>query len=365
MAKRELKIEPDPDFGRFEKVLRREGEPDRVPFYELFSNIEPEVMAAIGADQGPTDPEAPWSSDPDVRRSVLRRHIAYQHALGYDYCNCGGVGFGFPREKLQSAETTEGERSYVRGSDATIRCREDFEEYPWTVMSGVDYSPLEAVGAMLPEGMKAVTNGPGGVLENVMWLLGYEGISYLLYDDEPLIGDMFDAVGSRLAEYLGTAAGFEAVGACCLGDDMGFKTATMVSPDVLRKYVFPWHKRIVDAVHARGKPVILHSCGNLSAVMEDVIACGWDAKHSFEDNIQPIWELKDEYGDRIAFLGGFDMDKISSMSEHDVRAHTRTLIEKCAPGGGWALGTGNSVASYVPVENLLAMLEEGFAAGGY
>ena len=199
MAKRELKIEPDPDFGRFEKVLRREGEPDRVPFYELFSNIEPEVMAAIGADQGPTDPEAPWSSDPDVRRSVLRRHIAYQHALGYDYCNCGGVGFGFPREKLQSAETTEGERSYVRGS-------------------GVDYSPLEAVGAMLPEGMKAVTNGPGGVLENVMWLLGYEGISYLLYDDEPLIGDMFDAVGSRLAEYLGTAAGFEAVGACCLAE---------------------------------------------------------------------------------------------------------------------------------------------------
>jgi uroporphyrinogen decarboxylase len=64
-------------------------------------------------------------------------------------------------------------------------------------------------------------------------------------------------------------------------------------------------------------------------------------------------------------MGGFDMNKLCRSSEKDVRKHTRMLIERCAPGGGWALGTGNSVANYVPVKNFLAMVEEGHLAGKY
>ncbi len=97
--------------------------------------------------------------------------------------------------------------------------------------------------------------------------------------------------------------------------------------------------------------------------MEDIIDCGWDARHSFEDAIQPVWEIKEDYGDRIALLGGFDVDKICTMQEHEIRQHTRQMIEKCAPGGGWAMGTGNSVANYVPVESFLAMIDEGHKAG--
>ena len=59
------------------------------------------------------------------------------------------------------------------------------------------------------------------------------------------------------------------------------------------------------------------------------------------------------------------MVKLPTMSPDEVRTHTRFLIEKCAPGGGWALGSGNSIPAYVPVQNLLAMLDEGFKAGRY
>ena len=98
-----------------------------------------------------------------------------------------------------------------------------------------------------------------------MWLLGYEGISYLLADDEALVADMFDAVGSRLVEYNERQASYDSVGAIVMGEDMGFKTQTLLSPRVYRKYVFPWHKRLVDAVHQHDKPILLHSCGNLEA----------------------------------------------------------------------------------------------------
>jgi uroporphyrinogen decarboxylase len=351
---RELRITPQPDFRRLEKVLRRQGIPDRVPFFELYSNIQDEVLEAL-------DVTVP---SPESKDYGLRKHIAYMYTLGYDYVNAGARNFSFPQAEQPKAMTAQGERSYLMASTHLIANREDFERYPWPKMADVDGSPLEEVEKILPEGMKVIA-GSAGVLENVMWLLGYEGISYLLSDDEPLVRDMFDAVGSRIAAFVDLQASFDSVGAMVMGGDMGFKTQTLVSPAVLRKYVFPWHRKIVQAAHRHDKPIILHSCGNLSEVIEDIIACGWDAKHSFEDQIEPVWEAKRQYGQRISVLGGFDMDKIVRMSEEEVRQHTRLLMEKCAPGGGWALGTGNTVANYISVGNFLAMLEEGRRLGRY
>jgi uroporphyrinogen decarboxylase len=351
MSIRKLKIRPNPDFGRIEKVLRRQGVPDRVPFYELFSNIERDVLSIIGKHE-------------DLE---LRQHINYMFSLGYDYISVSAsqMKFNFPQKEHPKTITSQGERSYLTATTHTISNRKEFEEYPWPAISNIDYSLFEKIGKFIPEGMKVIVLGPGGILENVMWLLGYEGISYLIYDDEQLIKDIFEAVATRIIQYFDSLASSDMVGALTLGDDMGFKTQTLLSPEILRKYVFPWHKKLVETVHKHGKPIILHSCGNLSEVMQDIIDCGWDAKHSFEDTIEPVWETKKKYGKHIALLGGFDMDKISRISEEEVRAHTRFLIEKCAPGGGWALGTGNSVANYVPVRNFLAMLEEGYLAGNY
>ena len=357
---RQLKIRPEPDFGRLERVLRRQGEPDRVPFFELFSNIQGAVLEALGKDGTGVSSGVPEGDDRE-----LQQHISYMLSLGYDYVNVRAKNFRFPQKERPKGTDAHGTRSYLTGAFHTIANREDFERYPWPELSAVDYSPLERVSALLPDGMKVICIGPGGVLENVMWLLGYEGISYLLYDDPDLVWDMFEAVATRIVGYFDVLASFDVVGGVVLGDDMGFKTQTMLAPEAMREYVFPWQKRAVEAVHRHGKLAILHACGNLSEVMTDVIDCGWDGKHSFEDAIEPVWHIKRQYGDRIAMLGGFDVDKIARMTEDEVRAHTRLMIEKCAPGGGWALGTGNSVANYVPVANFLAMLEAGFEAGRY
>lgn len=355
------RMDHKPDFGRLERVLRREGEPDRVPIYELFTQLVDPVLKRLGQWQDTADPALS-----DAEREERRRcnHFQYARSLGYDYAGVGGRGFSFPLAERAVGKTNQGNRHYITGSGHIIASRADFERYPWPDMDKVDYSPLDDAARRMPPGMKGIA-GYCGILEIPMWLLGYEGISLMLYDDEPLVRDVFDAVASRIVTYLDRCAAHPAVGAIQLGDDMGHRTQTMFAPEVLRRYVFPWHRRLVEAVHAHGKPIILHACGNLAAVMEDIIACGWDAKHSFEDAIEPVWEAKARWGDRIALLGGFDMDKITRMSPPEVRAHTRFLIQTCAPGGGWALGTGNSVADYVPVENFLAMLDEGFRARGF
>jgi len=100
--------------------------------------------------------------------------------------------------------------------------------------------------------------------------------------------------------------------------------------------------------------------------MEDLIEdVGIDAKHSFEDVIMPVTAVKQRYGERIAILGGVDVDMLSTASEEEVRAYTRNTLEACMPGGGYALGTGNSVANYIPLDNYIAMLDEGMKVGWY
>ncbi|MGC8861968.1 MAG: uroporphyrinogen decarboxylase family protein, partial [Armatimonadota bacterium] len=101
--------------------------------------------------------------------------------------------------------------------------------------------------------------------------------------------------------------------------------------------------------------------GNLGEVMDDLIDyVGIDAKHSFEDAIMPVAEFKRIYGHRIGVVGGVDVGALARMETPDLRRYVRQILEECAPGGGYALGSGNSVANYVKVENYHAMLEEGW-----
>jgi uroporphyrinogen decarboxylase len=93
-------------------------------------------------------------------------------------------------------------------------------------------------------------------------------------------------------------------------------------------------------------------------VIEDIIEIGVDGLHSFEKVIIEPQKFKDRYGRRIGMMGGVDMDNLCRMSEPDLRAYIRELLSVCMPNR-FALGSGNSVSNYVPVDNYLAMLDEG------
>ena len=77
-------------------------------------------------------------------------------------------------------------------------------------------------------------------------------------------------------------------------DDWGFKTQTMISISHMRELLFPWQYRLVDKAHESGRYAILHSCGNFENILDDMIKIGFDAKHSYEDN---IWSVEQAYPD--------------------------------------------------------------------
>ncbi len=259
-----------------------------------------------------------------------------------------GSDFAFPRGEREKASTV----SLNQG--ALITDRAGFRAYPWPDPDAADYSDLR--DAVLPPGMKVIPWAPGGVLENAIGLVGFERLCMMLFDEPALAGDVFDAIGSRLVRYFELCAPCPAAGALMVNDDWGFKTQTMLRPADMRRHVIPWHKRIVEAIHAAGKPALLHCCGNLEAVMEDIIEeIGYDAKHSWEDAIIPVEEAYERWGGRIAILGGIDVDFLCRSEPDAIRRRCRAMLGRADKRGGYALGSGNSVPDYVPDESYLAM----------
>lgn len=329
---------PSPNFDNLLAVLNK-GIPERWTLFEFFLNGRLHSRLS-GITPQPGDGEM-------VGMECVVKAFAQ---AGYDYVTYKPPQFAFPRgarEREQTISINDG---------AVITDRESFETCPWIEPDDCDYSTLDKIRKILPDGMKVITQGPGGVLENVIALMGYESLCYVVADDPELARDVFDAVGSRLLRYYEIVAPYESVGACISNDDWGFKTQPMLSPEILREYCFPWHERFVEAIHAQGKPAILHSCGRPDEVMDDVIDdMKFDGRHSYEDTIQPVEEVYEQYGKRIAILGGIDVDFVIRSTPDEVYERSKAMLERAEGRGSYALGTGNSVPEYVPDEHYCAM----------
>jgi uroporphyrinogen decarboxylase len=181
----------------------------------------------------------------------------------------------------------------------------------------------------------------------------------MIYENPGLLKAVVDRLGGLILKYNSHLLELDRLSVIFQGEDFGFKTQTLLSPNHIKEYFLPWHKKYAEMIHATGRPYYLHSCGEVSAIMEPLIRdVKIDGKHSFEDGVMPITQAKKLYGDRICLLGGVDVDKLTRLNPADLRKYIRGIIERCAPGGRFAVGAGNSIPSYIPIENYLTMLDE-------
>jgi uroporphyrinogen decarboxylase len=184
-------------------------------------------------------------------------------------------------------------------------------------------------------------------------------LCFIREDDPELYADLFRATGGVLSSIWGTfLKEFGDVFCVCrFGDDLGFKTSTLIAPEDIRSHMIPVYKEIIGRVHAFGKPFLLHSCGAIFSIMDDLIEAGIDAKHSNEDQIAPFPEWVKRYGGRIGNFGGIDTDAVCRLPYAELKEYITDVLEKCSGCGGFAFGSGNSIPDYVPVEKYLNMVE--------
>ena len=335
-----------PDYTQILEVLHNRR-PARLPLYEHHIDT-PFVSKVLGEEVSSKGLKAHELED------YYRKVTGFWKEMTYD-------AFDF---EAAICDILPGHGAILGGMAGPVQTREDFEKYPWNEVEKIfweTYTPhFEAIRKTLPVGMKAYGGCGYGIFEASQDLVGYEYLCVMQCMDPELLADLFVKIGDLwetlwrgvIDRYSDIFVFFR------MGDDLGHKTSTLLEPDVIRQHIFPQYKRVIGLVHRAGKKFLLHSCGNIFPLMEDIIQLGVDAKHSNEDQIAPFSRWIDEYGSRIGLFGGFDLNLLILEKPETV---FRTIVEQGSRyrenAGGYGLGSGNSIPEYVPVEGFLAMVE--------
>jgi len=136
-------------------------------------------------------------------------------------------------------------------------------------------------------------------------------------------------------------------------DDIAYTQNMMFSPNVFRTY---FKEPMTNAASTMTKPLIYHSDGNYSAVLDDIIDIGANAIHPIEKKAMSSQWLAETYGKKLCMVGNVDIDHILyNATEEEVDAEVRACIELFGPGGGYIISDSNSIPSFCRAENILAM----------
>ena len=160
----------EPDFRNILAVLERKA-PSRPTLFEFFLHDELyEGLSGMNGAVGAVD--------------RCRMMIRAFHAAGYDYTTLHASDFSFPT----SQHMDSGKKTFSQTHGGLVTDRTGFDRYPWPDPDTCDYSRIDALKPDLPKGMKFIVYGPGGVLENVIQIIGYEDLCYMMVDDMPTSG---------------------------------------------------------------------------------------------------------------------------------------------------------------------------------
>lgn len=148
-------------------------------------------------------------------------------------------------------------------------------------------------------------------------------------------------------------------------EDMGFKGRPFMSPAMYREILKPGHRKLFDFAHARGLPVLLHSCGYVKPLIPDLIDAGMDCLQAVEVKAgMDLVELFDDFGDRIAFFGGIDARALTGNDrdwlEREMQAKIPHIINN---GGGYVLRSDHSVPPQVDYDTMRFFFDRGREIG--
>jgi uroporphyrinogen decarboxylase len=181
----------------------------------------------------------------------------------------------------------------------------------------------------------------------------------MIFDNPELVQAVVDKVAAILYQHYEKCLESSNVGACFVNDDWGFAQQPMISPADMRKYIVPWTAKMVKLIHDHQRQALQHSCGNAfdCGLINDVIdVCKFDGRHSYEDLTLPVEDAYKRYHKRLAIIGGLDVDFLCRSTPGEIRRRAQNMLEMSAADGAYALGSGNSIPDYVPINNFFTMM---------
>lgn len=148
-----------------------------------------------------------------------------------------------------------------------------------------------------------------------------------------------------------------------LGDDAGYNTGPMISPEMWREFILPHHRTIVEELDV---PLLWHSDGAIQSLLPMAIEAGFVGIHALEpDSGIDLGKVKGEFGDDLVLVGNLDVSVLLGSDLQAVRDEVRRCIEQGAPGGGYMFSSCNSIFQGMNVDAVVEMFRYAGEIGVY
>jgi uroporphyrinogen decarboxylase len=328
------------------------GQPDRVPA-DLWA--EPAVWERLRAEMGcPTDDAVRERLDIDVRYLAP----AYPaETVG------GGVRQNMWGERWRKTSTVYGvEWEHTRGALADARGLVDVEAFPWPTCDCVDYSGIPDQVRRCAG--KAVFFGNADFFERPGLVRGLENILVDCIADPDLVDALQERFVSFFIEdfYRTLEASGRRIDVFWALTDLGTQDRLIMGREMMQRWIFAPLRRMAGVVHAEGVKLMFHSCGAVREAIPDLIACGVDILNPLQPAARGMEPegLKRDFGDRLAFHGGIDIQFLLPRGRpEEVASQTARVAGILGRGGGWILAPSHNIQPDVPTANILAMYRPG------
>ena len=353
-------MEPVPDFERFRTVVKHQ-EADRVPLCEAIVGYS--IMSHFLGRE--------------VQSDDLASQVEFWIKAGYDFVPVP-VSLMAPGKVTEESKITRLLKELVLAKNpeetdpqawnlemsSFIHERSDFDAFPWDAATEIEYAKLDQVEALLPPGMKVIVIS--GKIFTLTWMLmGFQNLALKTVLDPSLVKDVFQKIAEIQFSVLDTVLARDYVGGVWAVDDLAFGSGPMMSPESFQEHVFPWYHRMADMCHEVDRVFMLHSDGDLTKLMPDLIDVGIDVLHPIDPSCMDIVATKKEFGDRICLVGNVSNEMLQKAKPAEIEAYVKKMLKEVAPGGGYCVGSGNSVPDWAQYENYMAMRDTTLKYGAF
>lgn len=198
-----------------------------------------------------------------------------------------------------------------------------------------------------------------GIFERSWNLRGFENVLMDSVEEPEFFEEMLDRLMNLYLAFVEYTADLPVDG-ILFGDDWGDQRGVILGPERWRRFLKPRWAKIYEAVHARGKIVMSHSCGSVAEIMPDLIEIGLDVLESVQAEAAGMnpYELKRRWGDKIAFWGGLgSQSTIPRGTPAEILCEVRRLKAEMTRGGGYILAPAKPLQPETPTANAVAVVE--------
>lgn len=239
----------------------------------------------------------------------------------------------------------------------------DLREYKWPTPDWWDFSQLStAIEEINENGEYHLRYRIGSIWETAWTLRGFEQFLMDIAIQPELPCYIMDRILEIHIENLRRVMKIatDKIDMIYTYDDVAHQSGLMMSKEMWEKTLAKRQRVLFDKAKSYGKPLMYHSCGSIRPLISELIDMGMDVLNPVQPKAADMnfEELKQNFGSRISFHGGIDIQEIlPKATPQEVVREALNAKNILGQEGGYILAPAHHIQADTPLENIFTLYD--------